>query len=121
MAALAFEVAFAFLPFLPPVFGLLAGFGGRCGWFRRAAAVQALYRFPDPGDRRLPIRELLDWCEAGYAVPDLDQPVGRPLGCEIRQLLLAGEYFTLEICLLAAEGSDAIFCVDVECCHFFFS
>jgi hypothetical protein len=45
-------------------------------------------------------------------------PVGRPLGGEIRQLLLAGEYFALEVSLLDAEGGDAILCVDCECCHF---
>jgi hypothetical protein len=38
----------------------------------------------------------------GYTVPDLDQPVAGPLGSEIHQLLLAGEYFALEICLVAA-------------------
>jgi hypothetical protein len=50
------------------------------------------------------------------AVPDLDQPVGRPLGGEFRQLLLAGEYLSLEVCLLAAQGRNAVLCVDVECC-----
>jgi hypothetical protein len=45
----------------------------------------------------------------------------RPSGGEIRQLLMAGEYFTLEIGLLAAEGRDAVLCVDNEWCHFCFS
>jgi len=62
-----------------------------------------LDRFPDPAHRRRPIRELLDGREAGDTVPDLNQPVRQPGGGEIRQFLLAGEYLTLEICLLAAQ------------------
>src|SRR5436309_2441764 len=46
--------------------GPLRGLRGR---FRRAAAVQALDRFPDPADRRLPVRELLYRSESGDAVP----------------------------------------------------
>src|SRR5207245_8923947 len=60
--------------------GLVGPLRGRRGRFRRAAAVQALDRFPNPADRRLPVRALLDGREAGDTVPDLHQPVRRPLG-----------------------------------------
>src|SRR5205823_4355974 len=60
--------------------GLVGPLWCRRGRFCRAAAVQALDRFPDPADRRLLVRELLDGCNARNAVPDLHQPVRRPLG-----------------------------------------
>src|SRR5215813_2449507 len=52
-------------------------------------------RFPDPAHRRLLVRERLDGCNAGNAVPDLDQPVRRPLGNQAGQFLLAAEALPL--------------------------
>ena len=43
--------------------------------------------------------------------------MGGPFSGEVRQLLLAGEYFALEIRLLAAEGCNAVLFVDRIGCH----
>src|SRR5205809_279651 len=85
----------------------------RGGWGRfLCAGVQTLDRFPDPADGRLLILELLYRREARDAVPDLDQPVRRPLRNQAGQLLLAAEALALAGILLTRERRDAVLCVD---------
>ena len=80
------------------------GILGRLGLLRRdrgrlwrGGGRQCLDGLPDPGDRRLAVRELLDRLEvaegqhAGEGVPDLDEAGDGPVGGELGEFLLGGE------------------------------
>src|SRR5437899_4975936 len=120
LAALGLGGGLGLLALLCRCLGLVGPLRGRRGRFRRAAAVQALDRFPNPADRRLPVRELLDGRAAGDTVPDLHQPVRRPLGNQAGQLLLAAEALALAGLLLGGVRRDAVLCVDRVRFHFRF-
>src|SRR5881409_2811009 len=57
LAGLALAAVLAFLPCFAAALALLAHFGAAGAAVRFPAAVQALDCFPDPADRRLPIRK----------------------------------------------------------------
>jgi hypothetical protein len=93
--------------------GRLLGLFRASNRFRWCAAIKALNRFPDPGDRRLAICELLHRRQARNAIPDFHEPVSWPVRGKIRQFLLAGEALALRAVglgfLLARESRDVVF------------
>lgn len=76
---------------------------------------QGLDGAPDPRDGSLAVGELLHRFEvaerrhAGEGVPDLDQPLGGPVGGELRQFLLARESRVVVRDLIPGEvGGDGV-------------
>ena len=70
--------------------GILLGGGlrrRRVGRLWRNGCAQSLNGCPDAADGCLPAAELLHRLLAGEAVPDLNQPVGGPIGGELVQFL----------------------------------
>src|SRR4051812_26777240 len=55
------------------------------------------HRTPDPFERDLPVSELLDRCDTGKSVPDLDQPLQGPGTCDCFPFVLGGEHGFLSI------------------------
>src|SRR3954453_5239825 len=70
------------------------------GLFRR------FHRAPDPLKRDLPVSELLDRCDTGKSVPDLDQPLQGPGTCDCFPFVLGGEHGFLSIRSLSIVRRD---------------
>jgi len=107
------------------VVGILGPGGGlwrNVGRLWRGGGIQFLDGFPDPGHGALAVRELLDRLQvgadsgdSGKAVPDLDQPVGRPVGGKLGQLLLMANCSWPSRNLLGGgEGGEGVLSVDGE-------